>query len=232
APRVAPVPSEAPAPDAAPSETVVTETTPETAAEPVPEMPTEATAPPEATTEIVTEATETQDKPESSAPLASTRPKTRPKKPDPAPATETAAEPAVDNSIDALVAGVVTGAASETPTPGTGTAPLGAPMTSGEKDGLRVAVQRCWTIGAVSTDAMNTIVTVRVNMNLDGKPDVASIKMTGYDGGTENSAQIMFRAAKSAIVRCTGDGYPLPKEKYEIWKDLELVFDPNGMRKR
>jgi hypothetical protein len=56
--------------------------------------------------------------------------------------------------------------------------------------------------------------------------------MTDYAGGDENSAQIMFRAAKSAIVRCTKDGYPLPREKYEQWKDLELVFDPNGMRLR
>ena len=137
-----------------------------------------------------------------------------------------------EDAVAAALAEAMSGEASEAPAPGTGTAASGPPMTSGEKDALRIAVQSCWTLGAVSTDAMNTIVTVRVDMTPDGMPDVASIRMTGYDGGTQDSAQIMFRAAKSAIVRCARHGYPLPKEKYEIWKDLELVFDPNGMRRR
>src|SRR5690606_34420950 len=127
-----------------------------------------------------------------------------------------------DAVADAL-AEALAGAASEDPAPGTGTAASGPPMTGGEKDALRIAVQSCWTLGAVSTEAMRTVVTVRVDMNIDGTPVVESIRMTSHEGGSDQSAQVMFRAARSAIVRCTKSGYPLPPEKYDHWKDIEMV---------
>ncbi|MGB5869937.1 MAG: hypothetical protein WBH04_07040 [Albidovulum sp.] len=240
APRVAPVPTEEPAPDAQTAETAQAETAPTPSETVVPETPTEAEAPPETGDVLLTEANKDQTESASSAPLTSGRPRARPElKPAAAPApaaeaTETATAEAVDTDAAVLAAldDVLSGAASDEPAPGTGSAASGPPMSGGEKDALRFAVQSCWTLGAVSTEALQTIVTVRVNMAADGKPDVASIRMSGYEGGSDASAQIMFRAAKSAIVRCTKTGYPLPAEKYEQWKDLELVFDPNGMRAR
>jgi len=61
---------------------------------------------------------------------------------------------------------------------------------------------------------------------------VGSIRMTGFEGGTDADATKVFQAARSAISRCGRNGFPLPPEKYDTWKDLELVFDPNGMRMR
>jgi len=61
---------------------------------------------------------------------------------------------------------------------------------------------------------------------------VGSIRMTDFDGGSDAAARTMFAAARSAIARCGRTGFPLPPEKYDQWKDLELVFDPNGMRLR
>ena len=56
--------------------------------------------------------------------------------------------------------------------------------------------------------------------------------MIGAEGGTEASADKMFEVARRAIARCGKAGFPLPPEKYETWKELELVFDPDGMRLR
>ena len=105
-------------------------------------------------------------------------------------------------------------------------------MTGGEKDALVVAVKQCWNVGALSTDALRTIVTVSVAMSPDGRPDSGSIRMVSYDGGNEASARQAFEAGRRAILRCAGDGYPLPREKYEQWKVIEIVFNPEKMRLR
>ena len=60
---------------------------------------------------------------------------------------EAAAEPATD------------AAASDS---GGQDAPQGPPMTSGERDALRVAVKQCCNVGSVSSEARRTTVTVRV----------------------------------------------------------------------
>ena len=105
-------------------------------------------------------------------------------------------------------------------------------MTSGEVDGLRVAIKQCWNLGTLSSAAMEVKVTVRVDVGQDRKPVSASIRMTGYEGGEEGAATQVFEAARRAIIRCSKDGLPLPTDKYDSWKDLELVFDPTGMRLR
>jgi hypothetical protein len=73
---------------------------------------------------------------------------------------------------------------------------------------------------------------VRVDVAQDRKPNTTSIRMTGFDGGAEAAAKQVFEAARRAIIRCSKDGLPLPSDKYDTWKDLELVFDPTGMRLR
>ena len=105
-------------------------------------------------------------------------------------------------------------------------------MTSGEIDGLRVAIKQCWNLGTLSSAAMSVKVTVRVDVGQNGKPDLQSIRMTGFDGGAESVANQVFDAARRAIIRCSKGGLPLPADKYDTWKDLELVFDPSGMRLR
>ncbi|WP_415183505.1 cell envelope biogenesis protein TolA [Phaeovulum sp.] len=240
APRVAPTPAEAPAPDARVSDTAMTETKPEETPDPAPvvEPPKEEAAPPETTTEIVTEATETTDKPESSAPATSARPKARPKKPAPADKpTETAkpaqpAKPQSDSVNDALAE-----ALAGDPAPsqaegsgGVGRAASGPPMTSGEKDALIVDVKACWNVGALSTEALRTVVTLSVKMNPDGTPDINSIRQIGYEGGSEASAKQAYEAGRRAIVRCGSDGFPLPADKYDQWREIEIVFNPEKMR--
>ncbi len=241
APRVAPDPTDAPEENVDVAPEAVAETTPEPAEEPTPETPMEAAAPPESGEVIRTEDNKDQIDLASAAPLSSPRPKARPEKRAPETASEPAAPqpapeqpaepeaPAADAVADAL-AEALSGEASEEPAPGTGTAPSGPPMTGGEKDALVIAVKQCWNVGALSTDALRTIVTVGVSMEPSGKPVSGSIRMIGYEGGTDASAQQAYEAGRRAIIRCGQNGYPLPPEKYDQWREVEIVFNPEKMR--
>jgi hypothetical protein len=103
-------------------------------------------------------------------------------------------------------------------------------MTSGEKDSLRVAVQACWNVGSLSSEALQVTVTVAVELGQDGKPDATSLRMTEYEGGSDGAARQAFEAARRAVIRCGANGFNLPPEKYEEWRSLELVFNPERMR--
>ncbi|MFX0542793.1 energy transducer TonB [Roseovarius sp. S4756] len=248
--RVAPQQVEPPAPDTAIDDVVREEAVPDEAAE-TPREDSEATAPEAAATEIVTEA---EEETAEAAPLNSVRPRTRPQDlrpaPQPEPDTQTAAAdpeptpepaedpppeptaapepaPATDSSSveDALAAAL--GGASETPAPSINAGP---PLTAGEKDGLRVAVQNCWNTGSLSSDALNTTVTVGFEMSEDAKPIESTLRMLDSSGGTAGSAQQAYEAARRAILRCGARGFGLPAEKYASWRNVELVFNPENMR--
>jgi hypothetical protein len=103
-------------------------------------------------------------------------------------------------------------------------------MTAGEKDALRVSVQQCWNVGSLSSEALRTTVTVAVSVAQTGVPDAGSIRMVSFEGGSEAAARQAFEAARRAIIRCGARGFPLPPEKYETWKNIEMVFNPERMR--
>ncbi len=220
APRVAPTPVEAPPPDTEVAEEVQEAPTPE-ADTPTPSEVEETTAPEEATDVIVTEA----DEPPSSAPTKSSRPSARPKRP--TPAVETAA-PAIDSTSDAIndVLAEVQQEVASTQT----SAPTGPPLTGGEKDAFLVDVRRCWNVGALSTAALEAKVVVRFELSREGKPDVGSMQMTGFEGGSESVAKQAYETARRAIIRCGATGYKLPIEKYEQWKIVNITFNPENMR--
>lgn len=260
--RVAPTPSEAPDPEAridiAESEAITPDA--EREAEVV-EPEAQATALPEATTEIVTEATETDRESldlAARAPEVSPRPQRRPERPQPRPepepqpqpqrepaqtaerpaptpqpapdpAPEPAPEPEAprDAIADALAEALAGGATDPGPArPATGG------LSQSEADGLRLAVQQCWNLGALSTEAMGVTVVVGVSMTPNAMPEMGSIRMISASGGGESATSQAFEAARRAILRCAGDGYGLPPEKYDHWRDIEITFNPEGMRIR
>jgi hypothetical protein len=206
--------------------------TPEIVQDPAP-----AAAPEAATTQIVSEAVETEPDAPQLAPTSSRRPQSRPEKvvvtpPEVSVPAETAPE-TKDAEAEAIAAALAE-ATAETPAEDNGAsdAPTGPPMTSGDIDAMRVAVKQCWVLGAVSSDAARTTVTVQVSLAENGVPNAGSIRMIGSEGGSDAAANIMYEVARRAIIRCGAKGFPLPPEKYDQWKELELVFDPNGMRLR
>ena len=233
--RVAPVPTEAP-PEDVPESTEVQQATSEEAPPdaPVVQEEQDAAAPEEATTQIVTEATET-DEDSPLAPASSLRPKPRPQRraaaeetPAEAPARETRSQ-ATDDAVAEALAQELAGAAGGG---GASDAPIGPPMTAGEKDALRVAVQACWNVGALSTEAMRVTVTVGVQMNQNGTPVADSVRMVSFAGGSDGAARQAYEAARRAILRCGARGFQLPADKYGQWQSIEMTFDPSNMRIR
>ena len=41
-----------------------------------------------------------------------------------------------------------------------------------------------------------------------------------------------FEAARRAVLRCQRGGFDLPIEKYDHWRDIEMTFNPEKMRRR
>ncbi|MCC5957291.1 MAG: hypothetical protein JJU07_14420, partial [Natronohydrobacter sp.] len=106
-------------------------------------------------------------------------------------------------------------------------------LSASEADALRLAIQACWNIGVLSTDAQQVTVTVAFSMTPSARHEQGSIRMVGASGGSETAVQQAFEAARRAIIRCEGpDGYGLPPEKYDAWRDIEITFNPEGMRLR
>jgi hypothetical protein len=197
APRVAPEPVARPEPDVQIDDQDRQQAAPDETAPPQ-EEDRQETAREEAATEIVTEAEEALA---AAAPSVSRRPPTRPTRPAEAPAAEPQPAPTDEASEDA-VADAIAEALSGTTDGPADTAPQGPPLTAGERDALRVAVQQCWNVGSLSTEALGTTVVVAVSMFEDGRPDTGTIRMLDFSGGSASAADQAFAAARRAIIRC------------------------------
>ena len=90
------------------------------------------------------------------------------------------------------------------------------PLTAAEMQAFRDAVVPCWAVpdgaGAVR---------MAFELNRDGTPVPGSI--LPVDGDPDDA-----EAARRAIIRCGAEGYPLPPEKYRLWKEVEMTFDPEA----
>lgn len=221
--RVAPDIAPAPPEEAEIAPEVTPEVSPDAEAQQVAEE-APATAPEEAATEIVTEA----ETPASAAPVRSIRPMARPRTlpaaPTPDPAPETDPDPAPDPAdaiADALAEAVAV--------PDTPPVPAGPPLTSGERDVFRVAVQDCWVVD-VGSQAADVTVTIAFSLDQTGKVQGDSLRLLSAEGGEGAAANSAFNAARRAILRCQKGGYPLPPDKYDHWRDVEMTFNPTNMR--
>jgi len=95
-------------------------------------------------------------------------------------------------------------------------------------DALPAAISNCWNVGSLSSESFQTSVTVAFDMSRDGRPVAPSIRLVSSSGGSANGAKQAYEAARRAIIRCTKNGYKLPLEKYDEWKENVLTFNPNS----
>ena len=142
--------------------------------------------------------------------------------------TERDPEPAPQTNTDDAVAAALAESDTQTEAP----ARSGPPLTGGEKEGLRVAISRCWNVGSLSTDALGTTVVVAVEMEQNGRPITGSIRLVSSSGGSATGERQAFEAARRAIIRCGTQGFGLPVEKYDQWREIEMTFNPEGMQFR
>lgn len=228
APEPEPEPEPAPAPEPEPEQLAAPEPEPEPIPKPQPK-PERAPAP------------EPEPKPAQVAqvPAQVTRPKPKPKAPEsridfdralesldehelpPAipvaeqePDTPPPAEQ-VDDAIEQLLA------AADTPHR------VDAPLSMTEIDSIRAQIQRNWNVPAGAQDAHQMIVKLRIQLGPDGT--VRSVDVVEKDRMT---AEPFFRTmAESAVraVKQTAQIRHLSPDKYHLWRDITVKFDPRDM---
>ena len=110
------------------------------------------------------------------------------------------------------------------------TAALGASMgnaprlSQSEIDALRAQIQACWNPPVGAANAQDLIVRVRVQFRTDG---TLSAEPALMNRGSSPYFQVAAESAMRAVRRC--QPYTLPAAKYEIWRDVEVTFDPRDM---
>jgi len=95
-----------------------------------------------------------------------------------------------------------------------------------EKDILNQHIKEFWNPPIGAAGAENLIVEIFLELNSSGK--VLSAKWVNKGMNTNNAFYI---AAANAAMRAVADAspLPLPKDKYEDWKEITLYFDPKSM---
>ncbi|RZO40766.1 MAG: hypothetical protein EVA86_02560 [Rhodobacteraceae bacterium] len=238
--RIAPKPVAPPPPDVAQEDQLRQAAAPSENPAAVPQPEVDATAPEEAARESLAET----DTPPKMAPDSSVRPQARPALPEPPKAPEPS--PEIANQSPAPVQAPKPKPRPEAepePTPKEdpiqaalqeamqgGSEPSeaeGPALTKDEKEGLRDDVQACWIVDEGSL-VSNVTVTVAMSMTPEGKVKGGSLRLISGEGGSDRAKKIAFEAARRAILRCQKKGYDLPKEKYEHWREIEIIFDPES----
>jgi outer membrane biosynthesis protein TonB len=113
---------------------------------------------------------------------------------------------------------------SNTPSLGTPTG-RAASLSQSEIDALRARIQQCWNPPAGLADARDLIVVVRIRFNQDGS---LSAEPTLSNSGSHPTFQIAAESALRAVRRCAPYSF-MPIAKYDVWKDVEVTFDPRDM---
>lgn len=99
------------------------------------------------------------------------------------------------------------------------------PVTSSEIDAVRRQIERCWNLPEGTKDAGNLVISIRVEMNVDGTPRSAVIENAG-----QSRANPQFQAAadsaRRAVLNPRCHPFKLPAEKFEHWRTMTLIFNP------
>jgi colicin import membrane protein len=103
----------------------------------------------------------------------------------------------------------------------TGNAPR---LTQSEIDALRAQIQACWNPPVGAENAQELIVRLRVKFRTDG---TLSAEPALVNNGSSPYFRVAAESAMRAVRRC--QPYTLPAAKYEIWRDVEVTFDPRDM---
>ena len=92
---------------------------------------------------------------------------------------------------------------------------------------MQAAIQACWLRdpGSLAEDVQ---LTVLMSLDRNGRVNPTSIQIVEISGGDEDAQKVAFRRAKIAIISCGKNGYKLPPNKYELWREIEVVFDPTN----
>ena len=81
-------------------------------------------------------------------------------------------------------------------------------------------IKSCWIVPVLGL----TISSISVELFMKKNGQVDEIKLLSEKKDNNAQASIAFASVKRAILKCEGNGYNLPKEFYEQWKNIKIVF--------
>jgi hypothetical protein len=102
------------------------------------------------------------------------------------------------------------------------------PVTSSEIDAVRRQIERCWNMPGGAKEAGDLVVSIRVEMNLDGTPRSAVVANSGQMKANPYR-QAVADSARRAVLNPRCHPFKLPPEKYDHWRTMTLIFDPKEM---
>ncbi len=117
---------------------------------------------------------------------------------------------------------------AETPPQPSPLAAFSQKLTMSEMDALRYQLTRCWSIQAGARYAEDLVVEIRMIVNPDRTVQSATILDQGrYNNDTffRSAADSAMRAIRSPLC----NPLELPEDKFDMWKDIVVRFDPREM---
>lgn len=99
-------------------------------------------------------------------------------------------------------------------------------LTLSEVDNFRIQIRRCWNVPAGVPRAEQLVVVVRVQLGLDGRV-TGGPRVVNRAGLGNRYFRIAAERVLRAIRQC--QPYEMPSKKYELWRDLEVEFNPSDM---
>lgn len=102
-----------------------------------------------------------------------------------------------------------------------------ARIVAGVEQAIRSQIERCWSAPAGARSAETLIVRIRIYL----RPDGSLARLPKILDDARMDADPSFRAAAEAARRAVQKCAPLdlPKDSYDVWRDVVLNFDPSRM---
>jgi hypothetical protein len=113
---------------------------------------------------------------------------------------------------------------NQNPTLGTSTGSAST-LSQSEVDALRARLAQLWNPPAGALNPQDLVVKVRIKLGRDGKLAGPPLVMTSGQGN-------IFEAARDGAVRALFQAQPyemLRPDHYDLWKEMEITFDPREM---
>ena len=109
-------------------------------------------------------------------------------------------------------------------------APLGKKLTISEIDAIRRQIERCWSVPAAigAKDVQEMSVQVRLKLNQDGTLRESRI-VDRFRMETNATYKAVAESALRAIRNPRCSRFNLPLQKFDVWKDMVLSFNPSDM---
>ncbi len=105
---------------------------------------------------------------------------------------------------------------------------IGPVLTASEKDALSRHMSKCWLIPAGLRDARDIRVPIKINVAPDGTVQKAEIMDKGRMAA-DRAYRTAAESARRAVLDPNCSPLPIPRDKYDIFKEFIFNFDPKEM---